>query len=90
MKRLREKDIERIRNNVGEVDCLLWQDITFRWDSSPADGVDEYIVEGPFIFRYDPQKVYSNLAIKADWGNKTFFLKTGKGKRATWINLLEV
>ena len=90
MKRLRNKDVERVQNNVGEVNCLRWKDLLFSWKSCYSDGVDEYLVEGPFSFRYDPRKVYDQLIIKADWTNKTFFLKTGKAKQLTWINLLDV
>lgn len=90
MKRLRSKDVERVTNNVGEVNCLRWKDLLFSWKSSYADGVDEYLLEGPFAFRYNPRMIYEQLIIKADWGNKTFFLKTGKPKKLTWINLLDV
>ena len=90
MKRLSKKEIEKVTNNVGEVDCLRWNEILFTWDHAVSDGVDEYLADGPFIFKYDPHKVYDQFIIKADWVNKVFFLKTGRGKILHWVNLLGV
>lgn len=89
MLRLSKDDVEKTTSNTGEVDCLLWKNVKFSWDSN-INNIDQYIAEGPFVII--PNKsplVYSKLIISADFINNVFFLKTGRGSLLTIINTLK-
>ena len=86
--RLAKDEVEQISSNTGEVDCLLWKNVKFSWQST-INNVDQYVVEGYFLGIH-PKYVYEQLTISADFINKVFYLKTGRGKPITWINILDL
>jgi hypothetical protein len=88
MMRLAKNEVEQVSSNTGEVDCILWREIKFSWDSN-INNVDQYTAEGYFLGIH-PKYVYEQLTISADFTNNIFYLKTGRGKPITWVNILNI
>jgi len=86
--RLNKDKVKEIASNTGEVNCLLWKNIKFSWEST-LNNVDQYVSEGYFLGIH-PKYVYERLTISADFTNNVFYLKTGRGKIITWINILDL
>jgi len=86
--RLARSEVKRQQSNTGEVECLLWRGIKFSWKFN-TDDIDYYIAEGLFV-GIKPKYAYENLTLVADFSKETFYLKTGRGKPITWINLLDL
>lgn len=84
--RLSKSEVEPFQSNTGEVDCLKWKNVVFTWTGN-TNSVDEYTAEGVFV-GLNPNQMYEKLVIMADFAHGTFHLRTGKGKKITWINLL--
>ncbi len=86
--RLSADDVSPFASNTGEVDCLLWKDTKFSWQTN-INNVDQYVAEGNFVL-LPGKKLYTKLTISADFTNNVFYLKTGHGKPVTWINILNI
>lgn len=84
--RLAKSEVEPFQSSTGEVDCLRWRNISFKWTGN-TNSVDEYTAEGVFVGLH-PHQMYEKLVILADFVNDTFHLHTGRGRKITWINLL--
>ena len=86
--RLAKSEVEPFHSPKGEVDCVKWRNVVLKWTGN-FNNVDEYTAEGIFVGLH-PQQMYEKLIIMADFANEVFHLKTGKGKKITWINLLGI
>lgn len=87
MIRISNKQIKRVQATTGEIDCLEWKGILFRWEHN-INNVDEYSSEGYFV-GIDPRYVYFKLTIRANFIDNVFHLKTGWGKPVTYVNLID-
>ena len=85
---LSPKEVERLSNSTGEVDCLKWRNVLFRWTEF-SEGRDLYQAHGAFL-GIRPGIIYETLTIAVDYSKNKFDLWTGTGKEVTVINLLGI
>jgi len=88
MMRLASSEIKKHHSHTGEIECVLWKGIKFSWKEN-INNVDQYVANGYFV-GISPKFMYETLTVSADFINNVFYLKTGRGKPVTWINLLEL